>query len=1207
MSNADIFALGFDVDTAALAQGKVAADQMAKALLEIAKAMQAEEAAAKRAGDAERKAAEERKKAEEAARRAADPHLRLADALGRIGQQAQGLSGSLGGLGGGFTNLGTSLSSPQGVNAGLTGMSNGLTALATRLGPVGAGVALVSAGVLAMTAAVSASVVAIAQQQEKYLLLEARLKNIYENGEVAKRVFADLSDLANKNGVAVATVAEGYLRLARTNESIGLTRKQMLDLTDAVQMLGRVSNASQGELQGGLMQFSQALAAGRLNGDELRSIMESLPSLAEAIAKGLGVSVGQLRAMGAEGQLTSDKITTALLGQLPKIKEEFEGLPDTSEQAFTRVGNAWDSLVARMGEVLNLSGIVTGFGNALAAVIEGGEDLITAETDEERYQRLRAMAPYKADADYRSVGRTVRSEEQEADFRNLQYSYAQQAKSDALEGMLKSDQASVSRAIQVGTDVEKLLKQRKELETQIATVKAGIAAAQRSPVSPEQQAGVDRLTSQLAALEQRLKAVKAPLQDYIDTTDRMRTNLATYGAGGAASIADEAKKLFDAGAAAGGEGVMTMQEAMAAVIDRRIASTEQATAAMDADIAAQERMRDAIGKGAQAQIDAEVATKAHAYQMANFGETLDGPARLAVERYADKLRELMQVQKELTDAQRQQTAEMKLAIETQITAAIRAGATSGEIARLRRELETGQSFGLSIGGAAASVQLGNGAGGIPVQYQGYFDAASRASGVPVSVLAAVARQESNFDPNAVSSGNARGIMQVLPSTARDPGMGVAPLAESLLHDPQQNIMFGAQYLAGIARTNGLDLTNPTDLRAALRLYGGADAGGDANYDSNVMRWMPTEAQAGDAEAAVAAEQAAQASAQRVAALDKEAEAVARVSAADSAYAKAQAEREEQIRKAKESAQTPAEAAQIEGAMRAKMAAEDKAALADRLRQMDEANKKATEMAKLAQLPKREMLIETQLLEEINRLKAMGIKLTEDEIKLLRQKITEGVDIDLGQQEKTSREKFKDVWFETAEAIGGALESAISQAVMTGKVDAESILKGLIADITTAITRAFIVQPLVQGLQDLFPSALGSVQQDGYSVQYAYGGIASAFAAGGVVASPTLFPMARGAGLMGEAGPEAILPLSRGTDGKLGVQSNGGGGGTSIVINDMRTSAGSEPVEAQESTGPDGQRMISILVRDEVRQQVRSGALDKEMRASFGLSRQLTKR
>jgi hypothetical protein len=65
-----------------------------------------------------------------------------------------------------------------------------------------------------------------------------------------------------------------------------------------------------------------------------------------------------------------------------------------------------------------------------------------------------------------------------------------------------------------------------------------------------------------------------------------------------------------------------------------------------------------------------------------------------------------------------------------------------------------------------------------------------------------------------------------------------------------------------------------------------------------------------------------------------------------------------------------------------------------------------------------------------------------------------------------------------------------------------------------------------------------------------------FASGGVVSSPTYFPMRGGTGLMGEAGPEAIMPLARGADGKLGVRSGGGGRAVNVVMNISTPDAGS---------------------------------------------------
>jgi phage-related minor tail protein len=120
-----------------------------------------------------------------------------------------------------------------------------------------------------------------------------------------------------------------------------------------------------------------------------------------------------------------------------------------------------------------------------------------------------------------------------------------------------------------------------------------------------------------------------------------------------------------------------------------------------------------------------------------------------------------------------------------------------------------------------------------------------------------------------------------------------------------------------------------------------------------------------------------------------------------------------------------------------------------------------------------------------------------------------------------------------------------------------------------------------------------------------------FAAGGaftnqIVDQPTYFAFAAGVGLMGEAGPEAIMPLKRGSDGRLGVTANGGGD-VQVIVNDMRSSAGAAPVETKTGRGPDGRRMISVMIRDEMRRQIRSGDLDRDMGAVYGNQRQLARK
>ena len=127
----------------------------------------------------------------------------------------------------------------------------------------------------------------------------------------------------------------------------------------------------------------------------------------------------------------------------------------------------------------------------------------------------------------------------------------------------------------------------------------------------------------------------------------------------------------------------------------------------------------------------------------------------------------------------------------------------------------------------------------------------------------------------------------------------------------------------------------------------------------------------------------------------------------------------------------------------------------------------------------------------------------------------------------------------ADGFGRAMTTAFRRSVIDGK-RLEDVLKSVALSLSSRALNAALA-PIGQGIGSLFAGAIGNLFG---GARFAKGGVVGGitpFAAGGVVATPSFFPMRRGMGLMGEAGPEAILPLQRGADGKLGVRSQGGGG------------------------------------------------------------------
>jgi phage-related minor tail protein len=124
----------------------------------------------------------------------------------------------------------------------------------------------------------------------------------------------------------------------------------------------------------------------------------------------------------------------------------------------------------------------------------------------------------------------------------------------------------------------------------------------------------------------------------------------------------------------------------------------------------------------------------------------------------------------------------------------------------------------------------------------------------------------------------------------------------------------------------------------------------------------------------------------------------------------------------------------------------------------------------------------------------------------------------------------------ADSFGVKLVNAFASAIIQGR-KLSDVLKGLALSLAqTALTSA------LRPLGNLIGSVIGSARGNVFA-----GGRIQPFASGGIVNSPVLFPMRGGAGLMGEAGPEAVVPLGRTRDGRLGIRAEGGGG-INVTVN-----------------------------------------------------------
>lgn len=250
----------------------------------------------------------------------------------------------------------------------------------------------------------------------------------------AQRVYEGLFKLAQQTGVAVSESAGSFSRFAVAAKEIGATNDQVLRLVSGIQKAGIVAGTSAEEAGAAVMQLAQALASGVLQGDELRSLLENMPQLAQALAKELGTNIGQLRQMGAEGKLTADKVFPALLAASEKMNAEFEKMPPTMGRAFGILGTAMEDFAGRLDRALGLSQAIAAAAIKAANAVNAVKNAIVPDSEQRAYNDLAAGRANLAniqrqmnaitDPSVAGIGQLTSSEDRQRDLQRLRDQYA---------------------------------------------------------------------------------------------------------------------------------------------------------------------------------------------------------------------------------------------------------------------------------------------------------------------------------------------------------------------------------------------------------------------------------------------------------------------------------------------------------------------------------------------------------------------------------------------------------------------------------------------------------------------------------------------------------------------------------------------------------------------------------------------------------------
>lgn len=193
--------------------------------------------------------------------------------------------------------------------------------------------------------------------------INAQVRQVVSSESEYLAVQRQLLDVANNTRASLESTANLYVSTSRALKDYGYTQQEILTFTEATNNAMAIGGVQAQQQAAALMQLSQALGSGVLQGDEFKSIAEAAPILLDTVAEYMGKSRAEIKKLGSEGQLTADVIFKAISGASEKFGEQAAKMPMTMGQALTVFSNNWQSMVSKL---LNDSGAMSG----IAAVIK---------------------------------------------------------------------------------------------------------------------------------------------------------------------------------------------------------------------------------------------------------------------------------------------------------------------------------------------------------------------------------------------------------------------------------------------------------------------------------------------------------------------------------------------------------------------------------------------------------------------------------------------------------------------------------------------------------------------------------------------------------------------------------------------------------------------------------------------------------------------
>lgn len=287
---------------------------------------------------------------------------RARDARGRFvgGRSGGGGGGGTGGQAGLFSGAGgTGRAAFAGITAGATSALASVTRLAGGIASIATALALISAA-------------------DELVTLNARLRLSTNSVDDFNRAQRELFEIAQRTRSGLGETINLFSRISLATKDAKVGQDVLLEVVETINKAVQLSGSSSQAAEAALVQLGQGLASGTLRGEELNSVLEQTPALADAIAKGMGITRGELRKFGQEGKIGAQQVIEALQKQRDEVNQQFAQLPLTVGQAVTQVKNASLQLLGAFNESAGATaGLAESIGN-LAEFLSSDEVLGSA-------------------------------------------------------------------------------------------------------------------------------------------------------------------------------------------------------------------------------------------------------------------------------------------------------------------------------------------------------------------------------------------------------------------------------------------------------------------------------------------------------------------------------------------------------------------------------------------------------------------------------------------------------------------------------------------------------------------------------------------------------------------------------------------------------------------------------------------------------------